>query len=119
MNAAAKTISHGGWFKGHVSQDLLTKEMLLSIVLLVSVLLSALAIVYVKNVERFYFSELQLNSQQETQLQLEWGKLILEKSALLAPSQIQAIAQRHLNMYVPNSKNTIMIKKDYAVFIRQ
>ena len=45
MNAAARSLSSGTWFRGNVKQTVMTKEGVLAFALLFAVLISALMVV--------------------------------------------------------------------------
>lgn len=114
MNAAARTLSSGTWFRGNVKQIAMNKEGLFATILLVAVLLSALVVVYVKNEQRVAFSELQSATQQADQLDLEWNQLMLEQSALGAPARVQRIAHQHLHMIMPKPERIILVRPNVS-----
>lgn len=110
MNAAARSLTAHTWFRGHVKQVVMTKEGVLVILLLIAVLMSALAVVYVKNEQRTYFSALQLEKQTTAQLDLEWHQLVLEQSAMSAPARVQRIAHQQLHMVLPVPEKIILVQ---------
>ena len=74
MNAAAREIHQSNFFSGQLTDMRLSKQLSLQIVLLIAVLISALLVVYVTNLHRVTFSQLQLEEQQSHQLELQWGQ---------------------------------------------
>lgn len=76
--------------------------------LMVAVLLSAFAVVYVKDLNRRLFLQYQDLQAQHNKLYVEWGKLLLEQSTWAAQQRVEYIAQTRLNMVIP--KKIIMIK---------
>lgn len=109
MNAAARTLTSSTWFRGHVKQIAMTKEGVLAGLLLIAVLVSALSVVYIKNEQRAYFSELQSTTLRTAQLELEWNQLLLEQSALSAPARVQRIAHDQLDMRMPVPSKVILV----------
>ena len=102
MNAIART----------VDSDLidinLPESKILVIVLLL--LISALGIVYVKDINRRLFiinHKLQMKSEQ---LQSDNNKLLLEHSVWAAQARVQIVAQNQLQMQVPPSSDVQVIK---------
>lgn len=114
MNAAARSLSSCTWFRGNIKQIVMTKDGILAIALLVAVLVSALAVVYIKNEQRSYFSDLQMATQQAIQLDLEWNQLMLEQSAMAAPLRVQRIAQDRLDMITPQPEKVILVQPNAA-----
>lgn len=114
MNAAARSLSSCTWFRGNVKQIAMTKDGFLAIVLLIAVLISALVVVYVKNEQRVYFNELQTANQQAAQLDLEWNQLMLEQSAMGAPSRVQRIAHQQLHMVMPVPEKVVLVQPNVA-----
>jgi len=110
MNAAARVLAQGSIFRGEYRRITLTAELVLAIALSIAVLISAMAVVYVKNHERSLFSELQTEQQSAAQLQVEWGQLLLEQSTLVTPARVQAIAEQRLGMVVPGSKEVVILR---------
>lgn len=78
-------------------------------ILTVLVLLTAFAVIYLKDLNRRLFIESQKLQQIQQQQQMDWGKLLLEESTWATPSRIQQLAVKNLNMVVPNSKDVIVI----------
>lgn len=109
MNAAARVLAQGNLFRGEYRRMTLTSEIVLVLALSLAVLLSAMAIVYVKNHERSLFSDLQTAQQNAAQLQVEWGQLLLEQSTLVTPARVQKIAQERLGMVIPSQKDIVII----------
>ena len=64
-------------------------------------MVSAIAVVMVSFECRVLADQLMQLRTQEQQLQVEWGKLLLEESALAAHARVEDIAQRELGMRRP------------------
>jgi len=88
-------------------------EVPLSLVcLLVFVVVSSVAVVYVKDFSRRLFIQEQQMQAEQTQSQLNWGKYLLEQSTLSTEARVQALAQKKLNMHMPNSNEISVVKID-------
>jgi len=77
----------------------------------VVLLLCALAVVFVSYHNRQLAHKWQAQSNEYTELQEEYGRLMLEYSTLAAPSRVESIARKKLNMQFPNKMNTRIIEQ--------
>lgn len=75
-----------------------------------TVLSSALALVYAKHNKRNLFIELQALQTQRDELNVEWGRLQLEQSTFATHSYIEDTARRELQMELPTQDKTVMVK---------
>ncbi len=110
MNAAAREINQSNFFSGQLTDMRLSKPLCLQISLLMLVLISALAVVYVTNLHRLTLSQLQAVEQQTHELQLQWGQLLLEQASLATPARVQQLAEEKLHMMLPVNKQTIILQ---------
>lgn len=110
MNAAAKTINQGNFFNGQWMEMRFTKEFFFAFSLLLTVLVSALSVVYVTNEHRVAFSQLQQLKRQTVQLKLQWGQLLLEQASLATPARVEQLAEEKLNMRLPIDKETFLLR---------
>ncbi|KTC66106.1 cell division transmembrane protein FtsL (plasmid) [Legionella adelaidensis] len=110
MNAAAKVINQSNFFTGHWAQIRVSKRLCMQIILIISVLLSALAVIYITNLHRITFSQLQSAEQQTHQLQLQWGQLLLEQASLATPARVQELATEKLHMVIPSDKQAFILR---------
>jgi cell division protein FtsL len=78
--------------------------------LVLSILFTAFAIVYVKDLNRRLFISYQDSKQNYNELTVNYGKLLLEESALSAQARIQQIAELQQGMELPSAKNTVIVK---------
>lgn len=111
MNAAAKALASSNWAVKESMTFTMTRQRLSMLLLIIAVLISALAIVYVKTLNRRLFSDLQSQQQVRNDLYLDWGKLLLEQSTWATQARISSLAQQKLEMVVPEAKQVIMIKQ--------
>ena len=79
-------------------------------VLFVAVLSSAILLVYSKHQSRKLFVELQGLKQQVDESNTEWGQLQLEQSAWSGHGRIEQVARERLSMIMPNAEEVIFIK---------
>lgn len=77
--------------------------------LFIFVLITAVAVVYTKHMNRKYFSELQRLSLAKDEMNIEWGQLQLERSTFAASSIIEKNARDKLNMHQPSNKQMILL----------
>lgn len=80
------------------------------LVLMLVTILSALCLVYVKDLNRRLFVDYQITQKNYVQLQVEEGKLLLEQSLLAPHTKIQAVAEQRFDMEMPVAKDVVMVK---------
>jgi len=80
------------------------------VVLIFFLMLTALALVYVKHKSRSLFSELETLQATQHRLDENWGRLMLEQSVLLSHDMIEKVASRKLGMRRPGPERTMIIK---------
>lgn len=103
MNAAAKYINQSNFFQGQFAKIRLSSMSILQMSLIVAVFLSSLAIIYVTNMYRITYNKLEISENQTHQLQLKWGKLLLERASLATPYRVEKVAREKLNMVFINN----------------
>lgn len=111
MNAAAKAINQSTLFNGQLADMRMSKSLYMLTFLVISILLSALAIVYSTDGYRSTFSQVELQEQQTHHLQLQWGQLLLEQASLATPARVEELARNKLKMDFPASKSTFWLQK--------
>lgn len=80
------------------------------VILIVLVVFSALTVVYSAYKHRQLFNQHQQLSTQGDNLQVEWGQLLLEQSALSAHGRIEQIVTGKLGMYVPGPDEIVVVR---------
>ncbi len=110
MNAAARTLHHGNFFRGDLSTLTLSRKNVSLWLMLIAILLSAFSIVYLRNVERHYFGEQQSLISQNNRIEEQWSQLLLEQSMWSSPSRVQTYAVNHLNMRVTKPEAILIIE---------
>ncbi|MEH6626952.1 MAG: cell division protein FtsL [Motiliproteus sp.] len=79
-------------------------------VLTVFIVLSALSVIYSAYLYRQLFNQQQQMLEVRDQLQVEWGQLLLEQSAMAAHSRIEKIVTKKLDMYVPAPDEIVVVR---------
>jgi cell division protein FtsL len=79
------------------------KGIVITVLLLSSLMLSAVGVVYSSHLSRQLFAEQAILLERNDQLQLEWAQLLLEQSAWSSPGRIESIASEEVGMSVPES----------------
>ncbi|MBY4676605.1 cell division protein FtsL [Marinobacterium arenosum] len=79
----------------------LVRPLLILLVLVLTVLLSSVAVIFSAYQYRLLFHQHQTLVQQRDDLQVEWGQLLLEQSAWAANNRVEIQARKRLNMLVP------------------
>ena len=77
--------------------------------LAVIVMLTGLAVVYVADLNRRVFIELQEAQSYQNQLRSDWGKLLLEQSTWANQARMQSLAAERLAMVAPASNEIVMV----------
>ncbi len=75
----------------------------------IAAFLSALGVVVVQHDSRTQFRQLQALEKERDQLEMEWGRLELEQGAWTTPSRIESLADRKLDMRMPEMGDTVMV----------
>lgn len=109
MNAAAKGIHQGNFFHGELKSLRFSKIFCMQMTLLLTVLVSALAVVYFTNVHRLTVSQLEHEEQRAHHLQLQWGQLLLEQASLATPARVEQLAIKKLHMQLPSERQMLVL----------
>ena len=109
MNAAAKALAQNSFVVRQGRSIVITPQIIGLLMLIVAVLASALSVVYIKDLDRQLFSQLQMLDQARDGLRVEWGQLLLEQNTWAAPARVQALAQNQLGMVFPDPKDVVLV----------
>lgn len=85
----------------------LIKPALLALLMIASVVVSALLVIWSAHQYRVLFNQQQELVQQWDELQVEWGQLLLEQGALAANSRVESVAIKRLGMRIPDQVEVI------------
>ena len=80
------------------------------LLLIASVLTSALAVVYAKHQARGLFAELQQLERTQDRLDTEWGQLQLEESTWATHGRIESLARSQLEMEIPEPDSLVILR---------
>lgn len=75
----------------------------LNLILFLVVIVAALGVITSQHKARKIYIELQQQEEMAKQYEIEWGQLQLEQSTWAMHSRIERIAEKRLNMQVPDS----------------
>lgn len=85
-------------------------QLLVTAVLLLLVVISALAVVYSTHRSRQLFNEWQQLQRKEWALDEDWERLLLEQSTWAAHERVSVIAETRLNMTMPDPAGIKVVK---------
>ncbi|MFT5719954.1 MAG: cell division protein FtsL [Motiliproteus sp.] len=85
-------------------------QALVLVLVFIAVILSALTVIYSAFLYRQGFNAHQQLFQQRDALDVEWGQLLLEQSALAAHSRVEKMAIEQLDMYVPSPDEIVVVR---------
>ena len=111
MNTAARLVNQSVLSRGWVISALLKRSQLPLLVMVISVLLSALSVIYMTNITRGLNANIQQTLTEREQLHVQWGQLLLEKSTWIMQARVQNLAEGKLGMLSPDSKSVVVIKE--------
>jgi cell division protein FtsL len=110
MNAAVRALTHGIAVVTTPAKPIIISAKYIFIgILLLAVLISALSIVYVTDLNRHQFSDLQTSLQARDDLNTQYGQLLLEQNTWSSPARVQQISQQQFNMNVPAPQAVVMV----------
>ena len=78
--------------------------------LAVAVFLSALALIDARHQNRMLFEETQQLREQRDQLNIEWGRLLLEQSTWSTHAYIEQSATQKLDMHTPANPEILVVQ---------
>jgi len=85
-------------------------RLVVTIVLLVLVVASAIGVVYTKHINRKYYVELQKLQSLRDDMNVEWGQWQLERSTFATSSEIERAARERLKMKQPKKNELEIIR---------
>ena len=85
------------------------RYLLILMVLWLSTVASALAVVYVTYDTRLKYQQLETLRRQENSLQIAWSQYLLEESAWAAYSRTEEIAKQQLAMQSPTADHIVVV----------
>jgi cell division protein FtsL len=110
MNAITRVATQGSLVGNRITLISFPLPGLRVLILVVMLLVSAFAIIYIKDVNRRLFIDYQNLQYGSNVLEINHEKLLLENSAWSRQARIQELAEQDLNMKVPSAANVIVVK---------
>lgn len=83
----------------------------LLLLLLCTVIVSAIGVVYARQQNRILFGELTRLTTQQDELNTEFGRLELEQATWAEPNRIEQVARGQLGMVSPGPAETVVVKQ--------
>lgn len=109
MNAAGRLVHQNVLSRHLVLTHLLSKQQLVMMVVALSVLFSALSVIYVTHLSRELHATYQHALVEQDRLHVQHGQLLLERSTWMMQAHIQQVAENKLDMVVPDHKSVVII----------
>ncbi len=109
MNTAARTVYQSIVTPKRLIDLIVSRSHFLLVVLLFSVIFSALSVIYLTNKTRDSNIQLQVAQGKQEQLNMQWSQLLLEKSSWQSQSHVVEIATNALGMVTSEDKHYILI----------
>ena len=101
LNKVYEFVDFASQIKAHVS----VKGLLVTLMLALIVVMSAIGVVQSSHLSRQLFAEQAILLDRNDQLQLEWAQLLLEQSAWSSPNRLEGIATKKLGMLMPEAED--------------
>src|ERR1700722_2061294 len=111
MNATTRFLTQWDIFSRVEATSL--KEAWGVILAAILVLMTALVLVYIKDLNRQLYSELESRRQNYEELKIQKDRLLLEENTWAAQARAREIAQERLDMVLPNESSIVTIKKAF------
>jgi cell division protein FtsL len=80
------------------------------VLLSLAVLVSAMAVIYIKHENRKHFVELQALLKQRDEMEINWGRLQLEQGAWATHGRIEQLARKKLDMITPPTQSVVVVQ---------
>ena len=88
------------------------RNVVITSVLLVAVVASAVAVVQTHHVRRGLFIELDRVDAERDRIQVEWGRLQIEQSTWAASDRIERVAAEKLGLHLSRAGSTVIVAAD-------
>lgn len=110
MNTLTKVMTADGISVRRKSALQVTSRGLAMTLLVITLLLSAFAVIYMKDLNRRLFIQYQVLQEEKAETLIEWGKLLLEQSTWSTQSRIQKMAVQQWGMKIPNARDIVLVE---------
>lgn len=110
MNATVKSLAAEPlWMRQWLGFKILSRQWSM-LLLVLAILLTSFAVVYVRDFHRRQFGEYQQMQHYFADMQIERGRLLLEQSTWATQARIQQLAEERLDMMVPAPNQIVIVK---------
>ena len=109
MNAAARLVHQSVLSRHLLLTHFLNRQQLGIVILTLTVLLSALSMIYITHMTRVLHADYQRNLIEQERLHVLSSQLLLERSTWVMPARIQQVAETKLGMIIPEHKAIVVI----------
>ena len=109
MNAAGRLVHQNILSRHLVLTHLLTRQQWVIMLLALGVILSALSVIYVTQVNRVLHAAYQHHLVEQDHLHVQRGQLLLERSTWMMQARIQQVAENQLGMMMPGRKSVMIV----------
>jgi cell division protein FtsL len=109
MNAAGRLVHQGALTRHLVLAHMLTRQQIAVMTLVLTVLLSALSMIYVTHVSRELYANYQRNLVEQDNIHVQRSQLLLERSTWTMQARVQQIAESKLHMIIPDHQSVVVI----------
>jgi cell division protein FtsL len=113
MNAAARALAQGIDISSaptSVRRLSLSKHNIMFFTLVFAIVISALGVITLADMNRIAFGDLATLQQSRDDLQTTYGQLLLEENTWSSPARVETIANQNLGMSQPDQQKVIIIK---------
>lgn len=110
MNATTRLLTHWDVFTKVETTPI--KEIWRIVFAIALVLTTALSLIYVKDLNRQLYSELESFRQNHEELKIQKDQLLLEQNTWAAQGRVREVAQERLDMILPDPLSTIVLKRN-------
>ena len=111
MNTAARALSDASLNSEGLWTKITSVRFIMAALLIIAVLVSAITVVYMRDLNRRLFIDLASAQAHENYLQTEWTQLLLEQSTWSTQLRVQQVAQQQLAMEMPHPRAIIMVRQ--------
>lgn len=109
MNTVVRALPRHEFARRTETKKFLYKQFLQMLLLTFLVLFLAFTVIYIKDLYRRMFIHYQTLQDQQNQLYVDWGKLLLEQSTWSTQARVQKIATERLGMEAPQSNEVQLV----------
>lgn len=109
MNTAVRVLQQDRFHSSLPSLNI-KKPKLINFILILILVMSAFAVIYIKDVNRRLFIHFQTLQATHDKLYEDWGKLLLEQSTWSTQARVQKIAETRLGMITPSPNEVVVLR---------